>query len=493
MNKTLIIASLLFTTSLATPQRVCAQAQTVQSVSDTGTKPQYVYSLEEALSKAKRERKPIFFNCYANWVLPCRSMEQFVFTNKEFSDFLNKNFVNLFMEMTSEEGKAIAQRYDIKQFAHYLVLDSEGKVLLRIIGGKKLPDFQQDVALALNPKTTIPGTEAAIAKGKHDKKNLLAFLRVHKLAHDTAAYNKYAPMYWNMLKPTEYTKKENWEVFTHMLKKPQDPLFQYLIDHKSDFEKEQGKDIVNAFTQRLFYDDLSGFAFGSVSYDSNKMLDLYILLQKADLDRKSFANTLYQVGKLRGEGKLKELINYLQTQGDMLEQLRPMLEASLPDMELPDNQKEILAQYLKERAATQNERNKMLLLQAAEKLESKPQEGGMIFEHTDFATTLANAAKQGKLVFMDCYTTWCMPCKFMADRIFPLPQVGEKMNARFLNIKVDMEHDEGVQLAKRYNVSAYPTMLILSPDGKELGRLVGSSTSDKEFLYRVQEVLDKLQ
>ena len=31
---------------------------------------QYVYTLDEALARARAEKKPIFFNCFADWAIP---------------------------------------------------------------------------------------------------------------------------------------------------------------------------------------------------------------------------------------------------------------------------------------------------------------------------------------------------------------------------------------------------------------------------------------
>lgn len=84
------------------------------------------------------------------------------------------------------------------------------------------------------------------------------------------------------------------------------------------------------------------------------------------------------------------------------------------------------------------------------------------FAQTDFQDlsldkALEKAKVENKLVFMDCYTSWCGPCKMMAEKILPLKEVGEYMNGRFVCIKVDMEKGEGPKLAQKYQVSAYPT------------------------------------
>ena len=46
-------------------------------------------------------------------------------------------------------------------------------------------------------------------------------------------------------------------------------------------------------------------------------------------------------------------------------------------------------------------------------------------------------------VFMDCYTSWCGPCKMMIQDVFSQEDVGQFMNTRFVNVKLDMEKGEG--------------------------------------------------
>ena len=85
--------------------------------------------------------------------------------------------------------------------------------------------------------------------------------------------------------------------------------------------------------------------------------------------------------------------------------------------------------------------------------QNKAQNPGVLFEEGAFAQALAKAKnnKKGpKIIFMDCYTTWCGPCKYMSEKIFPQELVGKFYNTNFVNIKMDMEKGEGIELAKKY-------------------------------------------
>ena len=90
----------------------------------------------------------------------------------------------------------------------------------------------------------------------------------------------------------------------------------------------------------------------------------------------------------------------------------------------------------------------------------------------DFATALAKAKKEKKYVFIDFYATWCGPCKMMDKQVYTDSAMG-KAAAKYVNRKIDAEKGEGITLAKRYGVAAYPTMVIVDAAGKEVNREQG--------------------
>jgi thioredoxin 1 len=86
------------------------------------------------------------------------------------------------------------------------------------------------------------------------------------------------------------------------------------------------------------------------------------------------------------------------------------------------------------------------------------------FETKGWEHALSEAKKQNKLVFLDAYTSWCGPCKLLKKTTFADKAVGDFFNKSFINITVDMEKGDGVALAKKYEVNAYPTLLLLDSE-----------------------------
>lgn len=114
---------------------------------------------------------------------------------------------------------------------------------------------------------------------------------------------------------------------------------------------------------------------------------------------------------------------------------------------------------------------------------------GIQFETGTWAEILAKAKQQNKYVFLDAYTTWCGPCKWMDKNVFPTAEAGEYFNKNFVNAKIDMEKGEGLDIAKKYNVTAYPTYLYVDGNGDLVHRVVGSMETPK-FIAASGNALD---
>jgi thiol-disulfide isomerase/thioredoxin len=116
---------------------------------------------------------------------------------------------------------------------------------------------------------------------------------------------------------------------------------------------------------------------------------------------------------------------------------------------------------------------------------------GIEFFHGTFAEALVKAKTENKLIFMDAFAEWCGPCKRMAATVFTDEKVGKFMNSNFICLKKDMEKDEGPELSRKFDVSAYPTLLFLNAEGKLVQRNVGALPTDG-FITTARQALGKI-
>lgn len=107
-------------------------------------------------------------------------------------------------------------------------------------------------------------------------------------------------------------------------------------------------------------------------------------------------------------------------------------------------------------------------------------------EGTTLEQASAKAKAENKLIFLDCYTQWCGPCKKMTRDVFPQEKVGAYMNPKFVSIKIDMDGTYGAPLAKKLQIQAYPTFVIFNADAQEISRFLGYHAAD-DFIKVVEE------
>lgn len=101
------------------------------------------------------------------------------------------------------------------------------------------------------------------------------------------------------------------------------------------------------------------------------------------------------------------------------------------------------------------------------------------------------AGKAGQLIFVDCYTSWCGPCRVLSATVFTQDTVGGFFNYHFVNAKLDLEKEaDGQMLRKKYRVESFPTLLFIDPDTQEeVHRIVGLVTANS-LLHEAAVAID---
>ena len=114
--------------------------------------------------------------------------------------------------------------------------------------------------------------------------------------------------------------------------------------------------------------------------------------------------------------------------------------------------------------------------------------GLVSWQSLEHAPELARA--RGKSLLYEFGAAWCGPCKLL-DREWADPGVAAKVNDKFVAARVvDRQREDGhnppavEELQRRYEISAFPTLVVAAPDGRMLGKLEGYSYSIRERLGR---------
>ena len=103
-----------------------------------------------------------------------------------------------------------------------------------------------------------------------------------------------------------------------------------------------------------------------------------------------------------------------------------------------------------------------------------------------YQQALEKAGKEKKQVFIDFYTTWCGPCKKLDRTTWKDTKVQGWLLENTVPLKIDAEKQK--DLAKKFKIQSYPSMVFIHPDGKVGGRIVGYRDA-ANFLRQADDAL----
>jgi thioredoxin-related protein len=128
-----------------------------------------------------------------------------------------------------------------------------------------------------------------------------------------------------------------------------------------------------------------------------------------------------------------------------------------------------------------------LLLICLPLLSNSQEEKGIRFEQgLSWQEVLEKAKSENKFIFVDCFATWCAPCKQMDKEVYSNDTIGDYINKAFISVKVqldttqnDNEHIKrwyatAHDISRKYKINALPAYLFFAPNGEAVHKDVGA-------------------
>ncbi len=102
---------------------------------------------------------------------------------------------------------------------------------------------------------------------------------------------------------------------------------------------------------------------------------------------------------------------------------------------------------------------------------------------TDLAKALQQAKTENKMVLMDFTgSDWCPPCKALHSTVLTSKEFANFASTNLVLVEVDFPHSKAqskelkeanAALSEKFKIEGFPTIIVLSADGKELKRRDG--------------------
>ena len=101
------------------------------------------------------------------------------------------------------------------------------------------------------------------------------------------------------------------------------------------------------------------------------------------------------------------------------------------------------------------------------------------YRTNNLGNILDQAVKENKLVYVDIYTDWCLPCKIMNESVYSDKETMSYLDENFICYKVDGEKINGPDLVALFQVKNYPGILFLNQRGGVIEKNLGGMTIDE--------------
>ena len=201
-------------------------------------------SWEEALIESKRTNKLVFLYAYTEWCEPCKEMEEYTFSDLEVSNYFNKTFINLAMDMEDYPGIELSEQFSASAFPTYLFVNEAGEVVHRGCGAMDAADFLELVEEVKTPDQTFSYYEKKYDDGDWTTEFLLSYFEL--MENSCLDAEKFASNYLKSVPLEKLPEEPNWDIFSLYQWDIYSREFQHLLNNKSIFEETVGQKLVDA-------------------------------------------------------------------------------------------------------------------------------------------------------------------------------------------------------------------------------------------------------
>jgi thioredoxin-related protein len=98
-----------------------------------------------------------------------------------------------------------------------------------------------------------------------------------------------------------------------------------------------------------------------------------------------------------------------------------------------------------------------------------------LYLNRDYLRTMCDSAQKiNRTLLFYFHGSWCPACRNMEEFVFPDVDVATALDKGFLFVPLDGRLDfDGIEMAQKFEIEVYPTLVAVGKNGKALERLIG--------------------
>ena len=200
-------------------------------------------TFDEAIVKAKADKKPIFLHAYASWCHYCSEMAEKVYTDINVANFYNKNFINIKMDM-EKEGKNLNKKLKVQNYPAHIFFDYPATTMMHREAGKK--DVLDFITLGYDALDTTKQLRTFERKYFSKTATVPEIYTYFKMLDRAGLDNQTGVnSYLLGLSDEELLKQENWRIMYDLFKDVDMPAFNRVILNKDAYQQIYTEDSID--------------------------------------------------------------------------------------------------------------------------------------------------------------------------------------------------------------------------------------------------------
>lgn len=450
-------------------------------------------SLEKAREQAKAENKPIFLDCYTSWCGPCKMMANDVFTLEAAGDYFNKNFVCVKTDMEKGEGPAIGKQYRVDAYPTFLIINSDGKLMHKVVGAMSLEELIENVECGLKANN-IAEYEALYQVGKLDKTEQMAYWRLLSISGEVVKAQTVGDDLWGKLSEKDKLNSTYWALLRSRATAIEGEEMKFVCANRDYFEKEVGKEEVGKLIYNSFITELNMmivYQLPAKKYE--KVPVIKALLETNDVPRKEALLKITELAEARGNYDEKGYLDILDANLNVWDdsEKRTIFEGAKLFISLANGKEQTrrLGEIaLRAQEAVKDEVVKEGIIKIGLTSRRVSGKDGVYWEDlASLKEVMDRAFLEGRCVFLYFHNDG-QTSKLIDEKLFSSKEVGDYLNKFFVNYKIHVGEGEGANIARRYGVIVPNMVVVLDKYGAVRHRV--SNLMQGDFIKQVNETFD---
>jgi thiol-disulfide isomerase/thioredoxin len=442
---------------------------------------------DDAFLQAIIEKKLVLLEFSTSWSGASYHLTAGGVSEEEMRAFFDARFVSLRVDMETAGGKEIGERYGVDTYPTFLLLKTNDTEQYRITGGVSATELVEKARRGLSPANAPAILEAEHASGKMKKARVLDYVLALQDGH--AADPRCTAIGRELL--ASLSKKEKmmplyWPLFSDLSIAPvPSGDFTLLLDNLEQFRASIGRERVDAYLLYCYESMLEPFIAREVTTDvkNHELLNTILFqLERVDFPGQELLLLEALVARAYYERDYERAFALIEENLALLPDAKlGMFTGSFQSIQVESRQQMARIARLGDKiTAAVKDPGLKEYCRAFYNVYKRLSATGVYWEDLSLEEALEQAAARDMLLFVNCYQG-----TDPAAGLFAREHVGEFLNQRLINIKVDTRDGEGAAIAERYRIRRYPTFLLLRPDGTLHYRMAGDQ-EEATFVEHLQ-------